>query len=64
MKNQLQNYFPMIRTQEEILEEIREKPELWSQYRGWKESYQRNTWRSVVESGELKCFMIPFLKPS
>lgn len=25
MKNQLQNYFPMIRTQEEILEEIREK---------------------------------------
>ena len=58
MKNQLQNYFPMIRTQEEILEEIREKPELWSQYRG------RNTWRSVVESGELKCFMIPFLKPS
>ncbi len=30
MKNQLQNYFPMIRTQEEILEEIREKPELWS----------------------------------
>ena len=25
MKNQLQNYFPMIRTQEEILEEILER---------------------------------------
>ena len=51
MKNQLQNYFPMIRTQEEILEEIREKPELWSQYRGWKESYQQ---RIVEESKRTK----------
>lgn len=64
MKNQLQNYFPMIRTQEEILEEIREKPELWSQYRGWKESYQQEYLEICSGVRELKCFMIPFLKPS
>ena len=51
MKNQLQNYFPMIRTQEEILEEIREKPELWSQYRGWKESYQQEYLEICSEFG-------------
>ena len=29
MKNKLQNYFPMIRTQGEVLSELRENTKLW-----------------------------------
>ena len=62
MKNQLQNYFPMIRTQEEILEEIREKPELWSQYRGWKESYQQEYLEICSGVLGIKMLYDPFFK--
>ena len=62
MKNQLQNYFPMIRTQEEILEEIREKPELWSQYRGWKESYQQEYLEICSGVRGIKMLYDPFFK--
>lgn len=60
MKNQLQNYFPMIRTQEEILEKSGKSRSFGHSTGAGKNPISRNTWRSVVESGELKCFMIPF----
>ena len=62
MKNQLQNYFPMIRTQKEILEEIREKPELWSQYRGWKEAYRQEYLEICSGVRGIKMLYDPFFK--
>ena len=32
MKNKLQNYFPIIRTRGEVLEELRENKELWKTF--------------------------------
>lgn len=32
MKNKLQRYFPIIRTRKEILNELRDNDELWSQF--------------------------------
>lgn len=40
MKNKLQQYFPMIRTREEILDEIESRPELWRTFYQWKEEQQ------------------------
>ncbi len=37
MNNKLQKYFPMIRTREEVLKEIQEKPKLKMMYYSWKE---------------------------
>ena len=41
MKNKLQNYFPIIRTRGEVLEELRENKELWKTFCGWKETCQQ-----------------------
>ena len=41
MKNKLQNYFPMIRTKGQVLEEIRNSPEMWKTFCGWEEKYRR-----------------------
>ena len=53
----------MIRTQEEILRKP-EKPELWSQYRGWKESYQQEYLEICSGVRGIKMLYDPFLKPS
>ena len=37
MKNKLQQYFPMIRTEGEVLKELRENKRLWETFCGWKE---------------------------
>ena len=37
MKNKLQRYFPIIRTRKEILNELRDNDELWSQFESWEE---------------------------
>ena len=41
MKNKLQNYFPMIRTRGEILEEIRENKKMWKTFCNWEEKQQQ-----------------------
>ena len=41
MKNKLQNYFPMIRTKGQVLEEIRNSPKMWKTFCGWEEKYQQ-----------------------
>ena len=41
MKNKLQNYFPMIRTQGEVLDELRENTKLWKTFCEWEEKYQQ-----------------------
>ena len=41
MKNKLQNYFPMIRTQGEVLDELRENAKLWKTFCEWEEKYQQ-----------------------
>ena len=40
MKNKLQCYFPIIRTRKEILNELRDNDELWSQFESWEEENQ------------------------
>lgn len=40
MKNKLQNYFPMIRTKGDVLEEIRNNHKMWETFCGWEEKYQ------------------------
>ena len=40
MKNKLQRYFPIIRTRKEILNELRDNDELWSQFESWEEENQ------------------------
>ena len=37
----LRNYFPMIRTKQEILQEIRQKKNLNDLFNGWKEEQQK-----------------------
>ena len=41
MKNKLQNYFPMIRTQGEVLSELRENTKLWKIFCEWEGKYQQ-----------------------
>ena len=41
MKNKLQQYFPMIRTEGEVLKELRENKQLWERFCGWEEKYQK-----------------------
>ena len=41
MKNKLQQYFPMIRTEGEVLKELRENKQLWETFCGWEEKYQK-----------------------
>lgn len=41
MKNKLQNYFPMIQTEGEILEKIRGNPKMWDTFCSWEEKYQK-----------------------
>lgn len=41
MKNKLQQYFPMIRTEGEVLKELRKKKQLWETFCGWEEKYQK-----------------------
>lgn len=41
MKNKLQNYFPMIRTQGEVLSELRENTKLWKTFCEWERKYQQ-----------------------
>lgn len=41
MKNKLQQYFPMIRTEGEVLKELRENKRLWETFCGWEEKYQK-----------------------
>lgn len=41
MKNKLQNYFPMIRTQGEVLSELRENAKLWKTFCEWEGKYQQ-----------------------
>ena len=41
MKNKLQNYFPMIRTQGEVLSELRENTKLWKKFCEWEGKYQQ-----------------------
>lgn len=41
MKNKLQNYFPMICTQGEVLDELRENTKLWKTFCEWEEKYQQ-----------------------
>ena len=41
MKNKLQNYFPMIRTQGEVLSELRENTKLWKTFCEWEGKYQQ-----------------------
>ena len=40
MDNKLREYFPLIRTREELLAEIESKPELNKIFRNWKYEYQ------------------------
>ena len=40
MDNKLREYFPLIRTREELLAEIHSKPELNKAFRNWKYEYQ------------------------
>ena len=40
MKNKLQHYFPIIRTRKEILNELRDNDELWTQFESWEEENQ------------------------
>ena len=40
MDNKLREYFPLIRTREELLAEIESKPELNKTFRNWKYEYQ------------------------
>lgn len=42
MKNKLQNYFPMIRTQGEVLSELRENTKLWKTFCEWEGNINRN----------------------
>lgn len=44
------------------MEEIREKPELWSQYRGWKESYQQEYLEICSGVRGIKMLYDPFFK--
>ena len=41
MKNKLQQYFPMIRTEGEVLKELRENKQPWKTFCGWEEKYQK-----------------------
>ena len=41
MKNKLQNYFPMIRTQGEVLSELRENTKLWKTFCEREGKYQQ-----------------------
>ena len=41
MKNKLQQYFPLIRTEGEVLKELRENKQLWETFCGWEEKYQK-----------------------
>ena len=41
MKNKLQQYFPMIRTEGEVLKELRERKELWKTFCEWEDRYQK-----------------------
>ena len=41
MKNKLQQYFPMIRTEGEVLKELRENKELWQTFCAWEEKHQK-----------------------
>ena len=41
MTNKLQNYFPMIRTQGEVLSELRENTKLWKTFCEWEGKYQQ-----------------------
>ena len=41
MKNKLQQYCPMIRTEGEVLKELRENKRLWETFCGWEEKYQK-----------------------
>jgi hypothetical protein len=41
MKNKLQQYFPMIRTEGEVLKELREHKELWQTFCEWEDRYQK-----------------------
>ena len=41
MKNKLQQYFPMIRTEGEVLKELRKNKQLWETFCGWEEKYQK-----------------------
>ena len=41
MKNKLQQYFPMIRTEGDVLKELRENKELWQTFCAWEEKHQK-----------------------
>ena len=41
MKNKLQQYFPMIRTEGDVLKELREHKELWKTFCEWEDRYQK-----------------------
>ena len=41
MKNKLQQYFPMIRTEGDVLKELRENKELWQTFCTWEEKHQK-----------------------
>ena len=44
MMNKLQQYFPMIRTKEEVLKEIENNSKLKEIYDNWKKMKEKNFW--------------------
>ena len=49
MTNKLQQYFPMIRTREEVLNEIESKSRLKNLFYEWTEEIKMNFWIFVPE---------------
>lgn len=49
MTNNLQQYFPMIRTEEEVLSEINSRSHLKQMYEEWEEEEQKELYSEFVE---------------
>mgnify|MGYP006893000636 CR=1 FL=1 len=62
MQTKLQQYFPMLRSREEILREIDATVKLTEKFTAGGRRRDRNFWISVQECVESRCCMIRFLR--
>ncbi|MRM88100.1 hypothetical protein DWX41_18345 [Hungatella hathewayi] len=54
MKKRLKDYFPQIRTREEVMNDIRISPVSAYQFDQWRRNFRKNSWISAPEPGVLK----------
>ncbi|MBS6762104.1 MAG: hypothetical protein KH304_00835 [Clostridium sp.] len=54
MKKRLKDYFPKIRTREEVMNDIRISPVSAYQFDQWRRNFRKNSWISAPETGVLK----------